>query len=401
MPLAPKSLIRIAGGVALALVGAIWTPLDAQVPGPVTQPANDPLSPEAFAGKEPSEGVYVRDSAAAVEKWTLAQKMERLKEWNKSADLYQEVITKYADRVVPWRVDADDKICQYTSITNPVQERLAKWPREGLDVYRARYEIPAATLLENARQDDAATLNKVYNIYFVTDAAKQAGIRLIDLYMEDGEFPAAAWIGDRLLNFHPNLIVERPAVLYRTALAYYFAGDSAQAKAHLEKMRQQFPQERGIVRGKDAILADALAQDIAAPLASMSEATSDSWPMLGGDASRGRVSAAAGKPGARLYGVALSKPNYPVNSAANRALFEQQLKTFAEEGLTLGVMPVTDRGELFFQDGQRLYGISLESGVPLPGWAQSYNDGAYTLGAVVGSPRLELLSVTLSDHEVL
>jgi outer membrane protein assembly factor BamB/tetratricopeptide (TPR) repeat protein len=402
MPFAPKPLVRIVGGVALAIVTAVWTPLDAQVAGPATQPgALDPLSPEAFAGKEPTEGVYVRDSAAAVEKWTLAQKMERLKEWNKSADLYQEVITKYADRVVPWRVDADNKICQYTSITNPVQERLAKWPREGLDVYRARYEIPAATLLENAGADDAATLNKVYNVYFVTDAAKAAGIRLIDLYMEDGEFPAAAWIGDRLLNFHPNLTVERPAVLYRTALAYYFAGDSAQAKAHLEKMRQQFPQERGIVRGKDVILPEALAADISAPLASVAEATNDSWPMVGGDPSRGRVSAAAGKPGARLYGIPLSKANYSINSSANRALFEQRLKAQAEGGLTLGVMPVTDRGELFFQDGQRLFGISLESGVPLPGWAQTYSDGAYTLGGVVGSPRLEQLSVTLTEHEVL
>src|SRR5437764_15247179 len=91
---------------------------------PGSQPAIGGLNADSFYGKEPTEGVYVRDSAGAVEKLALAQKMERLKEWNKSADLYQEVIVKYADRVVPSQLDKDKKIYQYTSITNPVQDEL-------------------------------------------------------------------------------------------------------------------------------------------------------------------------------------------------------------------------------------------------------------------------------------
>ena len=57
--------------------------------------------------------------------------------------------------------------------------------------------------------------------YFVTESGKKAGMRLMDLYLEAGEFPAAAWMGDWLLKSHPNLVVERPAVLYRTAVAYH------------------------------------------------------------------------------------------------------------------------------------------------------------------------------------
>src|SRR4051794_13212823 len=45
------------------------------------------VDPRSFEGKDSTEGVYVRDSALAQEKFALAQKMERLKEWNKSADL--------------------------------------------------------------------------------------------------------------------------------------------------------------------------------------------------------------------------------------------------------------------------------------------------------------------------
>ena len=62
--------------------------------------------------------------------------MERLKEWAKAADLYQEVIVKYADRVVPSQLDKDKKIYQYTSITSRIQEQLAHWPQAGLEVYR-------------------------------------------------------------------------------------------------------------------------------------------------------------------------------------------------------------------------------------------------------------------------
>src|SRR5215211_1741805 len=53
-------------------------------------------------GRDPTtQGVYVRDSAVAGEKLALAQRMEHLKEWDKSADVYQEIAEKFADRVVP------------------------------------------------------------------------------------------------------------------------------------------------------------------------------------------------------------------------------------------------------------------------------------------------------------
>src|SRR6478735_8536742 len=73
--------------------------------------------PDGVAGKEHNEFVFVRDSATALEKFTLAQKMERLKEWNKSADLYQEVLEKYRDRVIPAGKDSKGVINRYTSVT--------------------------------------------------------------------------------------------------------------------------------------------------------------------------------------------------------------------------------------------------------------------------------------------
>ncbi len=101
-------------------------------------------------GSEAKEGVYVNDSLAAKDTLDKAEKMERLKEWYKSADYFQEVLEKFRDRVIPVKSDKDDKVTQYTSITNSVQEHLSKWPAEGLDVYHVRYETPATTLLDAA-----------------------------------------------------------------------------------------------------------------------------------------------------------------------------------------------------------------------------------------------------------
>src|SRR5687767_952003 len=97
-------------------------------------------NPSSLYGRDSTQGVYVRDSAVAVEKFALAERLEHLKEWDKSADVYMEILQGYTDRVVPSQVDADNKIYQYTSVAAAVQERLAKWPQDGLGVYRARYE---------------------------------------------------------------------------------------------------------------------------------------------------------------------------------------------------------------------------------------------------------------------
>jgi tetratricopeptide (TPR) repeat protein len=374
------------------------------------------IDPNSLAGKESTEGVYVRDSAIALEKFALAQKMERLKEWNKSADLYQEVIDKYPDRVVPSRTNEDDKIVQYTSVTRGVMERLAKWPKDGLDVYRARYEPAAAGMLENAgglAQGDVAEMHKVLYRYFVTDTARAAGLRLVDVNLERGEFQAAARLADELLTLHPNLADARPTLLYRAALAHRLAGDEAKAKERLATLQKSHADATGLVRGKEVKLADSLAHELQAIIpagatdtAAAAAAAADSWTTLAGDASRGRVTPAGGRPGARLFAVALSRPSWRNLPANVRGNFEGTLNNQAASGALNGIFPVVDRGELYFQDGTRVYARSLESGDPLPGWLQTYpapedRAGQYVLSNTNGPPRTHQLTLTLTDRAVL
>ena len=358
-------------------------------------PVNVADNPDA---KDSPEGVYVPESELAMDRLALAQRMERLQEWNKSADLYQEILTdpKYTSKVVPAEGDADHRL--YRSVEELVMQRLAHWPQQGLDVYRGRYETPAATLLQSAKANDLNVLHQVFSRYFVTDAGKTAGVRLVDQYLEAGEFRAAAAIADRLLQWHPHLGDDRAGLFFRAALACHLVGDDHEARAHLSELKRRDSQATGLVRGTRTILAEALARELDQPAPVASGASGDSYATFGGDVTRNRVVAVSGTPAAHLYSVSLSKMSF-----ANAQL-ESRYKEDLKAGLTLGIVPVVDRGELFFQDGQRVYAVELESGVPLSEWVKSNGadyGGAFNVSAAGDSGRQRQLTLSVTDRSVL
>jgi len=346
-------------------------------------------------------GVFVRDSAIAADKFELGKRMERLKEWHKSADVYDEILQKYQDRVVPTLLDDHDQPVKFQSVAVAVQERLARWPDEGLSVYRTRFEPIASALLDQSRRDDYATLHKVLGQYFVTDSARQAGIRLMDLYLEAGDFSAAAWISDRLLALHPNLGNERPAILLRSGLAHHLAGNPALAARRLEQLKTKFAAEKTIIAGKEVTMVEALSAQLAQKPPRATGSAEDSWRTVGGDETRNLIGVASGRPGARIYTMPLPPMSY------GSARTERQT-----DDIWINIMPALDRGELFFQDGQRVYAVYLETGMPLPGWAQTYpqRNGQYQVVAVPNPvPDFAMTlrsmpqqySITLTDDSVL
>ena len=332
-----------------------------------------PLMQEENANPNQQQTVYVRDSAIAADKFELAKRMERLKEWHKSADVYQEIVEKYKDRLVLTRTDTAGRPAAYQSITVAVQERLARWPEDGMAVYRARFEPQAATMLASAGRADVETLHRVFNQFFVTDSAREAGTRLMDLALETGEFPEATWIGDRLLQWHPNLTGGRPGVLFRTATAYHLAGDTATARKRLDELKTNHAAEQVTVAGKQSNIVEALDQQLAQkPPAASAGHGNTSWRTFGGDETRNLVFDVAAQPADRIYSIPVAGLDSESVPAAQQASFTMGLRTAREQGLTINVIPSVDHGELYFQDGMRMYAVRLESGVPLPGWLQTY-----------------------------
>ena len=210
--LALGATVHLAAGAVLFAAALSATPVHAQ---PLA--TRNSLLPLDDNAKESLQGVSVNDSPEARKDIETARGMERQKDWNKAASWYQDVLEKYRSRVVAYRADKTNTINVYRGIIYQVQESLAKWPPEGINAYRARYESVAASQLQGAAPDDYETLDAVFKNYFITESGKQAGLRLIDLHLEEGDFAAASWIGDRLLEWYPveQLVVERPRLLYR------------------------------------------------------------------------------------------------------------------------------------------------------------------------------------------
>jgi len=395
----------------LLLVGAV---LCAVRPAPsqvrLIAPAQGPPDLEPRLG-DPQQGVYVRDSAIAADKLELAKRMERLREWNKSADVYQEILEKHHDRVIATHTDDRGQVTRYVSVAVAVQERLARWPEEGLAVYNSRFGPSAQVLLVQAGQDDRAILHRVFDTYFPTDSARDAGIRLIDLYLESGDFAAAAWLGHRLLAWHPNLSDLRPQVIFRTALAHHLGGSASEAARLLATLTSDHPDATGIVAGSERRLVDSLRLILQRPSPVAAATASESWRTYGGDASRSLISGATASPSACLYRVPLGGGPSGGATEVGRTTAALQSSTTRLGGLGITIMPVVDRGQLFFQDGQRVFALHLESGVPLAGWQQTYphQSGQYWLpgqgtnamegAALLGVPWQHTL--TLTDDAVL
>jgi outer membrane protein assembly factor BamB len=352
-------------------------------------------------GVDKTNGVYVRDSAIAMEKLALAKRMERAREWNKSADVYQEILEKYPDRVVQ---RTEEPQIQYASVTETVRQSLCKWPLEGLLVYRGRYETPAAKLVSDAGTRNLDKLHEAFSRYFPTDAAKTAGIRLMDVYFEQGDYAAVSQIGKELLNWHPNLIAERPMVLYRTAIAAKLAGQNDDANRWLTELHNQFPQATGSIRGEDVALADSLTKELSAAQIVHAE-VNDSWLTVGGDESRSKGCSSTVKPGARLYSIPLMHYNWAaIPEPGQRQQMQRNDEDSRKKGAGLGIMPVVDNGQLFFQDNTRIYALDLDTGTPLPGWLSTSpaDQGAYKLspGTPYPVPLGRQLCVSVNDKYV-
>jgi outer membrane protein assembly factor BamB len=363
--------------------------------------AGMPRLPQS-AGQDLTGVVYVRDSAMAMEKLALARRMERLHEWGKSADVYQEILEKYSDRVVPAHEDPQTHVVdQYASVTETVRQSLCKWPDDGLTIYRSRYETLAAGLLNAAGSDGLDKLHEILWRYFPTNSAREAGIRLMDVYFEQGDYAAVSQIGKQLLDWHPNLVAERPMVLYRSALAAKLAGQADDSNRCLDELQRQFPQSMGVIRGQEVLLTDSLTKELSRG-GIVHDEGSDSWPTVGGNESRSKICSSTVKPGARLYTIPIMRFNWG-RISSDREQKQHNDDDLRAKGVGLGIMPAVDKGQLFFQDNTGIYAMDLDGGEPLPAWVDTYpmENGAYKVpGNPSPAPLGRQLCVTVNDKYV-
>ena len=182
---------------------------------------------------------------------------------------------------------------------------------------------------------------------------------------------------------------------------------NAQAKA--DELSKNFATAQGTIEGKQIALADSLQKLLKSPPQPGENLAPDSWPMAFGSLDRARVPNVSGFGGAKIFNVELSKQDLKdinrnvANAPPQQQQAQRQFVVYREQGLMTGVMPVVDHGELFFQDNVRVYALNLNSGLPLAGWAQTYDgdqSGRFKLTAWP-TPKNTLQTIALTEDSVL
>ena len=183
--------------------------------------------------------------------------MERLKEWNNSADLYQEILTnpQYATKVVPSHEDADHRIDQYTSVIDLVMQRLSRWPEEGLSVSRARYERRPRHCSNRPREMISSRCNRYSAGISSPMPARPREFGWWTMIWRPASFVPPPLTASACCNGIPTSWRIVPRCSYRAAIAYHLAGDGTAAQARLAELKKRDPDAKGTVRGKDVVLA--------------------------------------------------------------------------------------------------------------------------------------------------
>ena len=302
--------------------------------------------------------VFVPDSSVASERFALAEKLEKAAEWTKSAEIYQQLLDEYRDRVVP-AGGSPEEAGLYVSVADRVTRQLASWPADGLAAYNGRFQPAADALLQQAQS--ASELRVVVDRYALTRAGQIAAGRLAQLYWDAGELAPAARIAERLASLLPADSPRRPVLLLQAGLAWHLSGNGGRAAQLLAQLKQEYPDARANLAGQEVPLVGALEQAIA--IAPPTATPPGTWPSYGGPPDRAAAPDFKGRSDALLFSVdtaAMSRAGEmaPISSTQMRLMLNQ----------TLAIYPVYDQRQLFFQDGVNLHAVSIDGGMKLPGW---------------------------------
>src|SRR5262249_53307396 len=161
-------------------------------------------------------------------------------------------------------------------------------------------------------------------------------------------------------------------ILFRAALANHLSGDDDKAQVELKQLNEQFKDATANIRGVQANLAEVLSSELSANQNHLKEFAVDSWPMPFGSRDRARIPEISTYGAAKLFSIEVERPNVMKTDAAKKSALAMQYNSDLAQGVMTGIIPVVDRGELFFQDNANVYAVSVESGYPLPGWAETY-----------------------------
>jgi outer membrane protein assembly factor BamB/tetratricopeptide (TPR) repeat protein len=270
--------------------------------------------PGVFA-QEPARPVVPGEVPATARRFEAARKLAGERKWDAAADEFRKIIEEAGDDLVPlgpYQLIQARWLCH---------KQVASAPKETLRRYQDRVEAQTnAWLEEGLRERDGRLLQRILTDAFCSRAAERALDALGDLAFERGDFAAAEASWRHLATLNQPAQGGKPEADHPAADMVYPAPqhvDPARARAKQLLARLFRNDHQGYAKGEKAFVAlhpDAAGElagrkgkyaEILTELAREVDALAaprlpESWPTLGGDASRQRILAKDAKDPRRL-----------------------------------------------------------------------------------------------------
>ena len=325
---------------------------------PIGLGQDDP--PDARDDSPADPGVtYLDISFEAEESLERARLLEAEGRWADAAKLLQLTGRRFGSHVV------NVSPGQYRSIRDEVNRRVANWPREGLDAYRAAFESTAAAALDAVR-DSRRPLEalRVADDYFPTHAGAEALDLAAQLLIERGDFEQARSAYRRLIDQHPDR-AKRVHWRAKAAVAGALAGDLVDLEYELESRSDPDPPVdvnwTGRVQSVAAFLRERLAEFAPQQADLLTRATPPTIPRLLGGANHRRGNyPPSSAPEARLW--KFEFPGAVTHERSGEHIFSdptlaETLARALQSGKLLNGIPVVGDGLIYIHDGRRVWAI--------------------------------------------
>jgi outer membrane protein assembly factor BamB/tetratricopeptide (TPR) repeat protein len=266
-PVPPKAVIE---APAMAPAAAVRMQLmQAQVQGKVVfQPIGPgggmpgmpggPMGGDKAGGSVASQlsGIKIIEKSEFRQVINVARDCVKDKAWEEAVTALQALLDNKEDHYVQVRdKDAQGKeVLRWTSVKFEANNLLGTMPAEGLEVYELRYGGRAKDKLDEAKKKgDRELLAEVAQRYCHTKAGIEANELLATLFLARGQHFMAALRYEKLLAMDPERAPLNDLTLYKAALAFRRAGDTAKADEVWKKLAARVQVAGGLRVGDQVV----------------------------------------------------------------------------------------------------------------------------------------------------
>jgi outer membrane protein assembly factor BamB len=343
------------------------------------------LADTAATAERPFREAFVVESDGTAEKKLAAvEEYVAQERWDTAIALLREVAAARPDAVVQVSPRHSVSLAVYCDIL------LSRLPAEGLAAYRRGIDPQAAIWLAGSEAEgDERSLRMIVGRAFGSSVGDEAVFRLAERCRERGEFDLARRHWTSLIPVagdaaplppvlrYPDTNLDIAAIRARLVLCSVALGEWRRAESELVAFRRLHPETRGTIGGREARLADLLAE------------------LLSGRQSAARLSEAPlPAQGTATFGVTTARSGFvPTEPASRRARWFRSLPAsvfVTDQGrpalppaAPLSHYPVVWRDKVFVADAERVFGFDLGTGKAA--WAAAEDDAGvvYSPGDVI------------------